>query len=150
MNALVLFAALSVIAYKSLTPENKIDVFLIYWLASTLILYSAAGEKMPWLMVHTALPITLLAARFVGRALTRVDWKPRLDARLAVAIVGVLVLGLVGFHSVRVGVEASYGVGRPGTGDYPIEMLVYTQTTPDITRTMANIEETGFRDGAGL
>ena len=149
LNALVLFIALSVIAYKSLTSENKIDVFLIYWLASTLILYSAAGEKMPWLMVHTALPITLLAARFVGRALTRVDWKPRFDARLAVAAVAILAVGLVGYHSVRVGVEAAYGVGRLGTGDYPIEMLVYTQTTPDITRTMANIEERAIETGLG-
>ena len=149
LNAVILFGALSVIAYKSLTRENKFDVFLIYWLASTLILYSAAGEKMPWLMVHTALPITLLAARFLGRALERVEWRPRLDARLAMAVVGILALGLVGFQSVRVGVEAVYGVGRPGTGDYPIEMLVYTQTTPDITRTMANIEERARETGLG-
>ena len=149
LNAVILFGALSVIAYKSLTRENKFDVFLIYWLASTLILYSAAGEKMPWLMVHTALPITVLAARFLVRALERVEWKPRLDARLALAVVGILTLGLVGFQSVRVGVEAVYGVGRPGTGDYPIEMLVYTQTTPDITRTMANIEERARETGLG-
>ncbi len=149
LNAVILFGALSVIAYKSLTRENKFDVFLIYWLASTLILYSAAGEKMPWLMVHTALPITLLAARFLGQALERVEWRPRLDPRLAMAVVGILALGLVGFQSVRVGVEAVYGVGRPGTGDYPIEMLVYTQTTPDITRTMANIEERARETGLG-
>ncbi len=149
LNALVLFGALLLTTYKSLTPETRVDVFLFYWLAATLILYSSAGEKMPWLMVHTALPIILLAARLVGRMLDRVDWKPRFDIRWAGAFVGLLAMGLVGFHSVRVGVEAAYGIGRPGAGDYPIEMLVYTQTTPDITRTMANIEEKARDTGLG-
>ena len=150
LNALVLFGALLLITYKSLTPENRFDAFLVYWLAATLVLYSSAGEKMPWLMVHTALPMILLAARFAGRAIENVDWRPRINPRWAVAVVGVLAISLVGFHSVRVGVEAAYGIGRPGAGDYPIEMLVYTQTTPDITRTMANIEERARDTGLGF
>ena len=58
-------------------------------------------------------------------------------------------LSIVGFQSIRVAVDATYGLGRPGTGDYPIEMLVYTQTTPDITRTMANIEQRARDTGLG-
>ena len=150
LNAVVLFAALLVITYKSLSRENRFDVFLIYWLATTLVLYSSAGEKMPWLMVHTALPIILLAARFLGRAIEGVDWRAPLNLRWGAALIGILALSLVGFHSTRVALEASYGLGRPGTGDYPIEMLVYTQTTPDITRTMANIEERAGETGQGF
>ncbi len=150
LNAVVLFAALLVITYKSLTRENRFDAFLIYWLAATLVLYSSAGEKMPWLMVHTALPIILLAARFLGRAIEHVDWRAPLNLRWAAALVGVLLLSLVGFHSTRVALDATYGLGRPGTGDYPIEMLVYTQTTPDITRTMSNIEERARETGQGF
>ena len=141
LNAIVLFAALLIITYKSLTRENRFDAFLIYWLAATLVLYSSAGEKMPWLMVHTALPIILLAARFVGRAIQRVEWSSPLNLRWAAAMVGLVAFLFVGFHSMHMAVDAAYGLGRPGTGDYPIEMLVYTQTTPDITRTMANIEK---------
>lgn len=149
-NAVVLFVALLIITYKSLTRENRFDAFLVFWLAATLILYSSAGEKMPWLMVHTALPIILLAARLVGRAVEGVDWKAPLNLRWAAALIGVLALSLVGFHSTRVAVDAAYGLGRPGTGDYPIEMLVYTQTTPDITRTMTNIEERAGETGQGF
>ena len=150
LNAFVLFAVLLFITYKSVTRENRFDAFLVYWLVATLVLYSSAGEKMPWLMVHTALPIILLAARFLGRAIERVDWRAPLNLRWAAALVGVLVLSLVGFHSTRVAVEAAYGLGRPGTGDYPIEMLVYTQTTPDITSTMANIEQRASDTGQGF
>lgn len=150
LNAVTLFVALLFITYKSLTRENRFDAFLVYWLAATLVLYSSAGEKMPWLMVHTALPIILLAARFLGRAIERANRQASLNLRLAAALVGVAVLSLVGFHSTRVALDAAYGLGRPGTGDYPIEMLVYTQTTPDITRTMANIEERARDTGQGF
>lgn len=149
LNAFVLFAALAFITYKSLTRENRFDAFLVYWLAATLVLYSSAGEKMPWLTVHTALPIILLAARFLGRAIERVHWRSPLNLRRAAVLMGVAVLLLVGFHSTRVAVDAAYGLGRPGTGDYPIEMLVYTQTTPDITRTMTSIEERARDTGQG-
>ncbi len=150
LNALVLFAALLFITYKSVTRENRFDAFLVYWLAATLVLYSSAGEKMPWLMVHTALPVILLAARFLGRAIEGVDWRAPLNLRWAAALMGVVLLSLVGFHSTRVAVDAAYGLGRPGTGDYPIEMLVYTQTTSDITRTMSNIEQRASDTGQGF
>ena len=40
--------------------------FLIWWWAVSLVIYSWAGEKMPWLIVHIALPLLLLAARYLG------------------------------------------------------------------------------------
>ena len=40
--------------------------FLIWWWAVALVIYSWAGEKMPWLIVHIALPLLLLAARYLG------------------------------------------------------------------------------------
>ena len=42
---------------------------LAWWSLTTLALYSWAGEKMPWLTVHVALPLVLLGAWALARAL---------------------------------------------------------------------------------
>jgi uncharacterized protein (TIGR03663 family) len=49
--------------------------FLILWALTSLFLYSWAGEKMPWMVVHQALPILLLAGKFIGDLLAGVDWR---------------------------------------------------------------------------
>ena len=42
---------------------------LVWWLLGIFVLLSLAGEKMPWLNVHLALPLALIAAHALGRAL---------------------------------------------------------------------------------
>ncbi len=49
--------------------------FLIYWAIDALVIYSWAGEKMPWLTVHLTLPFIFLAAWTVDRALSGVNWR---------------------------------------------------------------------------
>lgn len=49
--------------------------FLIYWVWMTFVIYSWAGEKMPWLTVHMALPLVLLSAHVVQTTLARIDWR---------------------------------------------------------------------------
>jgi hypothetical protein len=49
--------------------------FLCFWSAATLIAFSAAGEKMPWLTVHMVLPCILLGGYVVGQWATQADWK---------------------------------------------------------------------------
>jgi len=46
---------------------------LIYWALLAFVIYSWAGEKMPWLAMHLALPLQLLAGWAVGRLLDA-DW----------------------------------------------------------------------------
>ena len=57
--------------------ENKIPVllFLVYWSLSSLIAYSIAGEKMPWLTVHIAMPLALSAAWGFGYLIEVFSWK---------------------------------------------------------------------------
>ena len=50
-------------------------VFLVWWIALSWIMYSYAGEKMPWLTVHLALPMILLGAWGLGRFLRLMDWQ---------------------------------------------------------------------------
>ncbi|MDI3339877.1 MAG: TIGR03663 family protein [Sphaerobacter sp.] len=79
-----------------------VHAFLIYWAAVMLGVLSWAGEKMPWLTVHIALPLTLLAAALLGEAAEGIErawraWSPaRRRAVLAVAG-GIGALAVAGF-----------------------------------------------------
>ena len=45
--------------------------FLVFWVVATIFGYSMAGEKMPWISVHTSLPIIILGTFFLGQLLQR-------------------------------------------------------------------------------
>ena len=49
--------------------------FLAYWWVLAMIAFSWAGEKMPWLLIHTALPVTLLAAWVLSELIGAIPWR---------------------------------------------------------------------------
>jgi uncharacterized protein (TIGR03663 family) len=55
--------------------EARFVAFLIFWTATTLFIYSWAGEKMPWLVVHPVLPMIVLTGKFAGDLFEGVDWR---------------------------------------------------------------------------
>jgi len=60
------------------TPLNLdlyFPLFLSGWAAMSWVAYSYAGEKMPWLFVHIALPHVLLAAWGMGQWLHKLEWE---------------------------------------------------------------------------
>lgn len=59
-------------------PVAWLPLVLAWWSIATFALYSWAGEKMPWLTVHVALPLTLLGAWAAGRVL--VWWRRGITA----------------------------------------------------------------------
>lgn len=48
--------------------------FLAFWSFGAFIALSIAGEKMPWLTMHMALPFSLLAAAGLGKLLAGMEW----------------------------------------------------------------------------
>ncbi|RLC81280.1 MAG: hypothetical protein DRI61_04165 [Chloroflexi bacterium] len=48
--------------------------FSLYWLITSLVIYSWAGEKMPWLILHPVLPFIVMGGMFGGYLLERVEW----------------------------------------------------------------------------
>lgn len=56
-------------------PNQRNIIFLGYWLITSLIAYSVAGEKMPWLTFHITLPMILLAAFSIGNLIENIDWQ---------------------------------------------------------------------------
>ncbi len=177
---LMLSALAAVYYWRRPDPLGR---FLIYWALITFVLYTVASEKMPWLLVNIALPLIVLAGKFFGDLVGRLDPRRLLDP-FAVAVAGwVVLLGFVlwklalfgeggtahptwflmlllgagvlfyaGFYlrgkverhpfaamvvvgvvaallaiTVKTGARAAYQ-----NGDVPVEMIVYTQTSPDI------------------
>ena len=48
---------------------------LAFWAVATLVAYTLASEKMPWLLVNITLPIILLSGKFLGELVERVRWR---------------------------------------------------------------------------
>ena len=192
----LLFAFIGGVYYA--VKGDRFTRFLVYWALLTFLLYSAAGEKMPWLLVNVALPLIVLAGKFLGDAAAAVPWR-RIMAQGAWAIVflvpafmvfamrlalpsegsegmttllvlALLVAGIVtaiaflvtrlgagpvfrvaaltlaGFlllFSVRAGWMASYR-----HGDVPVEMLVYTQTSPAVPRIAKSLQDLQERNSS--
>ncbi len=132
-----------------LARGNRLARLLLWWFAWMFLSLSLAGEKMPWLTVHLALPLALLAALVAGEAARRIReagaravLRGPLRAGLAgAAVVCVLALGTL---TVRTGTAVSYL--HPGT---PVEPLIYTQTSPDLPEVAREIAAYAEANGTG-
>lgn len=49
--------------------------FLGYWSVASFLLFTFSGERMPWLTVHIALPLILLAGWALGQLVIGFDWE---------------------------------------------------------------------------
>ncbi len=196
-------------------------LFLAWWSLGAFGIYSWAGEKMPWLSIHVALPMVLLAAwacQQVLRSMGNVDNDAAVEADMSndttptdrfkritpplfmsifvaaaglgfvlmttyananteinipawiiptivVVLWGLLIAAsgiyqnwrwslnmlalsltlLVSIYTIRNAYRLSYR-----SGDTPREMLIYTQTSPDVIRVVRRLEEASRRRGGGL
>jgi uncharacterized protein (TIGR03663 family) len=199
---------------KAVWPSTDIFwLFLGYWILTAFVIYSWAGEKMPWLVVHLTLPMILLAARFIGDVLKRADWEEFRQQRgyYLLVLAPAAGLAILAFLSASLGVThiLSQGLPAPGFnlgqlntlmrwlaglilsgvlvyllvlvarrlrpasaarallyatlliltaltirygwiatfvhGDVAQDMLIYTQTTPDVTMLMDEVEQLSER-----
>jgi uncharacterized protein (TIGR03663 family) len=176
---------------------SPFERFLVFWTAAAIVGYSWVGEKMPWLSVHTTLPVVILAAYSLGRLFEQLPRAagllryapallpfaagvlglgaifvaafgplgsdtlrialvatalallltllPPLGRRRLAVVAAAAVFGGLALFSVRTAVIASFE-----HGDVPREMLVYTQTSPDVPDVMERIEEIAQTSGRGL
>ena len=195
----LIFAVAGAVYY--LRRRDFFGVFLVFWAGLTFLLYTMAGEKMPWLLVNVALPLIVLAGRFLGDVVERVEWRrlvsggglyliggvpltilllyalvflevstddafslvllaAALGSLAAIAVSGYAIGRRVGYASffafaaiplavlllaltVRTAWNASYE-----NGDIPVEMLVYTQTTPHVSGLYKHVGQARARAAA--
>jgi DNA-binding beta-propeller fold protein YncE/4-amino-4-deoxy-L-arabinose transferase-like glycosyltransferase len=55
--------------------------FVLWWVALSWLGYSVAGERMPWLTVHLALPMAVLSGWLVGRLIEEINWRRVLHSK---------------------------------------------------------------------
>ena len=83
--------------YKpALSEGNYAFPLLLWWSLSSLLAFTLAGEKMPWLTVHITLPMILLSGWAVGQVIERMNWSNfrKQNGGLIIALLAVLFSGL--------------------------------------------------------
>lgn len=68
-----------------------------FWVLTSALAYTIAGEKMPWLTVHIALPMILVTAWALAQVIEKVNWRRFSEQRgwLVVALLVVFIPALV-------------------------------------------------------
>ncbi len=115
-----------------------VEAFLTFWMVTSIFAYSYAGEKVPWLTVHAAGPMILLAGLYIGRWCARADWTP---FRRAAAWTLVAFAVLWQFRN-----TAFANFVHPAS---PAERIVYNHTSPDIDFAADRIREIAHRTSLG-
>jgi uncharacterized protein (TIGR03663 family) len=124
---------------------DAFDYFLGFWFVAMFVALSLAGEKMPWLTVHLALPLTLIAGRAVERLVTGALLPNLPDRRTlywgpAAALLGAILV----VFSTRTAVVGSFV-----HGDEPYELLVYVQSTQELVDVSELVNDEAQRSGLG-
>ena len=105
----------------ALRRRTLLRLFLVYDFVLSLVVYSWAGERMPWLILHPLLPLILLAG--IGAEAT---WSAaRGHRRTKFVAIGASVIGLA------VLVHGATAVAYDHPAD-PAEPLVFTQNSTDV------------------
>lgn len=84
-------------AYGESLARNRVYfvVFLIWWTLGAWIGYSVAGEKMPWLLTHMALPMCVLGGWWLGNMMRHVNWQAAWRQRTWALVFAVPALALL-------------------------------------------------------
>lgn len=69
----------------ALLRQNRVyfAIFGIWWVIASWLAYTIAGEKMPWLLTHIALPMCIFGGWWFGRLFHRIDWSRVREQRAA-------------------------------------------------------------------
>jgi uncharacterized protein (TIGR03663 family) len=117
--------------------------FVAWWAALILVGLTIAGEKMPWLSTHIAVPFILLAAWAVAQLLLWI-WKER-QTRLSWRMLAVgLPLTVLFLLTVRTSYLVNYV-----NYDYTTEFIGYAHGAPGVKWAMEEIEQISRRTGEG-
>lgn len=131
-----------------LANRRPVEAFVLLWTVFQLFAYSYAGEKVPWLVIHIAAPLNLLAAIYLGRALMKPAGQgeqavQRRGRGLRVAAVTAC-FALLAVYQVRQTAWACFI--EPWS---PADRLIYNHTSPDVKVVMGEIERIAAETNLG-
>jgi uncharacterized protein (TIGR03663 family) len=129
--------------------EPLFVAFLVFWTLASLFMYSWAGEKMPWMVVHQVLPLILLAAKFGGQlapglARREASLRSWLTGTTLVRIAATATFVLLAGVTLRTAWRAAYA-----NADYATELLVYAHGGADVKPLMTEIAEISSQTAGG-
>lgn len=127
-SGLVILGICATIYY--LKNKDYFANFMIYWFWLAFVIYSWAGEKMPWLSVHLVLPLIILVAKFVSDIIQ--NHKIAKTKKLIIIIITILGIALSSYNAWRLSFK------NPAN---PVEMYVYVQTNSDVVRAIDDIKQ---------
>jgi len=98
---------------------------LAFWSLTSLLAYSVAGEKMPWLTVHITLPLILLSGWSIGYLLERMDWANIIPWRgwLAFLLLPVFILSLLAMTGMTIISPAPPTTGIQGASNFAVSLI---------------------------
>jgi len=135
-----IFSAIAMV-YYGLFKQKNMPLFLAYWYIGSLALFSWAGEKMPWLIVHPLLPALLLTAYFVGDI---IESKPLDHFGQTSRIAAIAIFGLLLSYSLHSAILLSFYHEAN-----PVEPLVYVQSGTDCKEVERIIKEISYDETGG-
>jgi len=135
-----LFSMVAIVYYGIFNRKN-LPLFLAYWYVGSLALFSWAGEKMPWLILHPLLPALLLTAYFMGEIL---ESKPLDNFRRFAKTAAIWIFGFLFAYSLHSAVLLSFY-----HEDNPVEPLVYVQSGPDTKVVERIVREVSYGETGG-
>ena len=103
--------------------ESNFGLFfglMTWWVVSSILAFTVAGERMPWLTYHMAWPMILLSGWAIGQIIDSVT--PRLSLeqpqRMGLALLTLIVFVLAAFNTVR----SLYGATPPFQGSELLQL----------------------------
>ena len=130
-ESLVLIPGLLGGLYLVVRRRDWFSALGVFWFLAMFGALTYAGEKMPWLTFHLALPLCFLAAHVIGRVTPRAAQVARRGGgstlQWAGAAAGSMALLLLAVLAVRV----DWNLNRTYP-DTPVDPLIYVQTSPEL------------------
>ena len=90
--------------------EGTAIALLLYWSYASLLAYSIAGEKMPWLTVHITWPMILVSGWLIGKIIDTTDWSAfrRNKGILIILLVPVFLLSVFAIFGALLGTNPPF------------------------------------------
>ena len=101
-------------------PRGQVLFLLLtsFWIITSILAYSVAGEKMPWLTVHIALPLILFGGWGLGQLVESIDWASFRSQRGLLLVILILVFLISLFTATR----DLMGPNRPFSGQELVQL----------------------------
>jgi len=129
-----------------LIAQKPFILFLIWWATWIVIGLSLAGEKMPWLSTHIAIPFILLAGWWIGRLTENLflEWHCPTSWKTIIGWITLIGIAVLGVATVRTSIAANYV-----NYDYTTEFIDYAHGAPGVKWALNDIAAIANHTGIG-